>query len=202
MGLSSRSSSPMPSGRTRSRELGNPASGTARPRPRGRPRPAARARFSAIERPGDVPASGSWNTRPISLARRCSGQPLSSRPASRMVPASMGNAPATALSVVLLPDPLVPITTTKLPGSIASSRPRRARTSSGVPGLKVFQTSHISSNAISSAPHGLCFEAVRKRFGQHERRKHKDSRDELQIIGVETPAARRVPPSAGTRAIP
>ena len=95
-----------------------------------------------------MPASGSWKTRPISFARRCSGQPLISRPARRMVPASMRKVPATALSVVLLPDPLVPITTTKLPGSIVRSKPRKARTSSGVPALNVLQTPHISSNAM------------------------------------------------------
>ena len=127
----------MPSGRTRSRNSATLRRETARPRPRGRPRRAARARFSAIESDGEVPASGSWKTRPISLARRCSGQPVISRPASRIVPASTRNDPATAFRVVLLPEPLVPITTTKLPGSTVRSTPRRARTSSGVPGLNV-----------------------------------------------------------------
>ena len=37
-----------------------------------------------------------------------------SRPASRIVPASTLNDPATAFRVVLLPEPFVPITTTKL----------------------------------------------------------------------------------------
>ena len=41
-------------------KLGRVGAGRRRGRsPRGRPRPAARARFSAIDRAGDVPASGS-----------------------------------------------------------------------------------------------------------------------------------------------
>ncbi len=69
-------------------------------------------------------------------------------PASRIVPDSIGNDPATAFSVVLLPEPLVPITTTKLPGSSVRSTPRSARTSSGVPGLNVLKTPCSSSSAI------------------------------------------------------
>ena len=40
-------------------ELGDRRRETARPSPRRCPRPAARARFSAIDRAGEVPASGS-----------------------------------------------------------------------------------------------------------------------------------------------
>ena len=54
------------------------------PSPRRRPRRAARARFSAIDMSGAVPLNGFWKTRPISLARRCSGQRVTSWPAMRI----------------------------------------------------------------------------------------------------------------------
>ena len=119
-------------------ELGNPAPGD---------RAAEAARKAAAGGQGEVlgdreaPATcrRAGPERPGRSASRGGARAsrVISRPASRIVPASTGNDPATAFRVVLLPDPLVPITTTKLPGSIVRSTPRRARTSSGVPGLKV-----------------------------------------------------------------
>ena len=83
---------------------------SAQPRPRGRPRRAASARFSAIDMIGAVPLNGFWKTRPISDARRCSGQRVTSVPSRRIVPASTRNVPATAFSSVDLPEPFVPMT--------------------------------------------------------------------------------------------
>ena len=46
---------------------------TNQPRPRLLPRRNARAMFSWISMPAAVPFMGSWNTRPMYLARLCSG---------------------------------------------------------------------------------------------------------------------------------
>src|SRR6185437_15306325 len=62
-----------------------------------------------------------------------------------MAPASTGKLPATALSKVDLPDPLVPITITQDPSSIVRSTPQSAVTSFDVPGLNVLQTFLSSS---------------------------------------------------------
>ena len=67
---------------------------------------------------GAVPLNGFWNTRPIIAARRCSGQRVMSAPPRLIVPASTKNVPATALSSVDLPEPLVPMTTTNEPSSM------------------------------------------------------------------------------------
>ena len=56
----------------------------AQPSPRGWPRRAAMARFSAMVMFGAVPLKGFWKTRPMSRARLCSGQRVMSRPASVM----------------------------------------------------------------------------------------------------------------------
>ena len=50
---------------------------------------------------------------------------------------SMGQTPATALSMVDLPAPLPPMTVTKSPSSSVRSRPLRATFSLTVPALKV-----------------------------------------------------------------
>ena len=64
---------------------------------------------------GAVPLKGFWKTRPMSLARRCSGQAVMSSPASRICPWSSGKLPATALSSVDFPEPLPPRISTKAP---------------------------------------------------------------------------------------
>ena len=79
-----------------------------------------------------MPLNGFWKTRPISEARRCSGQRVRSRPARRMAPRSTKKVPATAFSSVDLPEPFVPMTITNPCGWIVRLTSRRARTSFGV----------------------------------------------------------------------
>ncbi len=86
-----------------------------------------------MESSGAVPLNGFWKTRPMAEARRCSGQRVTSRPPSRIAPESGGVVPATQFSMVDLPDPLVPMTTTNDPSSTFRSTPASARTSLGVP---------------------------------------------------------------------
>src|SRR5262249_11326480 len=129
-----------------------------------------------------VPLNGFWKTRPIRCARRCSGQRVTSRPASRIVPASTENAPATALRSVDFPEPLVPTTTRNEPSSSVRSTPRSARTSFGVPWLKVFATPRSSSTATSPQPPAD--------LGERERREHEDRGDQLQVVRVEPGAER------------
>src|SRR5262245_14429459 len=133
---------------------------------------------------GAVPLKGFWKTRPMSRARRCSGQCVTSRPARRIVPASSGNVPATALSSVDFPDPFVPITTTNDPGSIVKSMPASARTSFGVPSKNVLNALRISNIAWSLQYFGpqSC------QFGDDQRGQHEGRRNQLQIIGVESPS--------------
>ena len=88
---------------------------------------------------GAVPLKGFWKTRPMSVARRCSGQRVTSWPARRMLPRSTRNVPATAFSSVDLPEPFVPMTMTNEPGSMVRLTPCSARTSFGVPGWKVLR---------------------------------------------------------------
>ena len=123
-----------------------------------RPRRAASTRFSAIDIDGAVPLNGFWNTRPMSDARRCSGQrrDVRARPAESS-PRSTKNPPATALSSVDFPDPFVPMTMTNEPSSTVRSTPRSARTSFGVPALKVLKTLRSSSTATSPGlPRSSC----------------------------------------------
>ncbi len=101
------------------------------------PRRMARARFSSICMVAAVPIMGSWNTRPIYLARLCSGRLVTSAPPMEIVPRSAVHTPATALSRVDLPAPLPPMTVTNWPSSMWRSTPRRAVFSLTVPGLKV-----------------------------------------------------------------
>ena len=104
------------------------------------PRFDANAKFSATVKLGAVPANGSWKTRPIRCARRCSGHRVMSVLSTEIEPASSSNAPEIAACSVLLPEPLVPITTVNEPGASASVTPASARTSLAVPGLKVLRT--------------------------------------------------------------
>ena len=97
---------------------------------------------------GAVPLNGFWNTRPMNFARRCSGQRVMSVPSSTMEPSSTMNEPASALSSVDLPEPLVPMTTTNVPSSSARFTPCSARTSLGVSGLNVLRIVLIASIAL------------------------------------------------------
>lgn len=110
---------------------------TALPRPRPVPRRCARAMFSSMVRSSQVPAMGSWNTRATRLARAQTGLRVTSSSSIRICPLSIGRSPDTALRKVDLPAPLEPITVTNWPAGMSSDRPRRARVSMGVPGLKV-----------------------------------------------------------------
>ena len=85
------------------RDLAPALAAERRPRPPCRVRCAASARFSATVMLGAVPLNGFWNTRPISVARRCSGQRVMSFPSRRIVPWLGVNDPATALSRVDFP---------------------------------------------------------------------------------------------------
>ena len=95
------------------------------------------ARFSSIIMPAAVPIMGSWKTRPMYLARLCSGHFVMSVPAMTMLPASTRKVPAMEFISVDLPAPLPPMTVTKSPGERCSVTPRSAYFSVIVPGLKV-----------------------------------------------------------------
>ena len=73
-------------------------------------------------------------------ARTCSGMPVTSVPSMTTLPSSTGQTPATALSIVLLPAPLPPMTVTKSPGLRCRSMLLSAFFSLIVPGLKVLET--------------------------------------------------------------
>src|SRR5688572_10320403 len=103
-----------------------------------------------------------------------------------MAPASTGKLPATALSKVDLPDPLVPITITQEPSSMLRSIPQSACTSLDVPGLNVLQTFLSSSirhrfrlpsgNRLDGAR--LFFELGQK-SRQHQRNENKHGGDQF-----------------------
>src|SRR2546425_8655505 len=116
----------------------------------------------------------------MSVARRCSGQRVTSLPARQIVPVSTRNVPATALRSVDLPEPLVPMTMTKDPSVIVRSTLCRARTSFGVPALNVFEIPRISSIGHS----GFAFLQTLQEVGQDEGRKHENRSDQLQIIRI------------------
>ena len=116
-------------------------------RVRRRPRRAARARFSSMVMVGAVPSIGSWNTRPIMAARLCSLWRVMSTPSMLMLPPSISKAPAMALSMVLLPAPLPPMTVTKSPSFKRRLRPLSAVLAFIVPGLKVLET-FLSSSIV------------------------------------------------------
>src|SRR5947209_8255199 len=172
---------------TRSRSSETIRAGRSPPRPRPSPRRAASARFSATVMFGAVPLNGFWKTRPISFARRCSGQREMSWPAMDIAPRSSGNVPATALRSVDFPDPFVPMTVTKDPSSIVSETPLSARTSFGVPAKKVFSTSRNCS--MFSPLHSR--QELRQELRQHERAEDEERRHELQVVRIEAPSQRQ-----------
>ena len=114
----------------------------------GLPRRAARARFSSICMVAAVPIMGSWNTRPIYFARLYSGRAVTSTPSMRIFPVSTGKTPAMALSMVLLPAPLPPMTVTKSPSFMVRFRPFKATFWFTVPALKVLLIFFSSSIVI------------------------------------------------------
>ena len=136
---------------------------------------------------GAVPLNGFWNTRPMSFARRCSGQRVMFWPASMSLPASAMNVPATALSRVDLPEPFVPMMRRNEPRSSRSETSRNARTSLGVPGLNVLVMLVISSISDGGWLRiGGWLELAQQRRGD-QRHEHKRRGDELQIVGVQAP---------------
>src|SRR5262245_30625211 len=117
----------------------------------------------------------------MNLARRCSGQLVTSRPARRSVPSSTRNDPAAALRNVDFPEPLVPMTMTNEPASIARSTPSSARTSLAVQAEKVLRIP-MASNIPSSQQ---CPQAAHL-AGQNQGQNHEDRGEELQVIGIQT----------------
>src|ERR1051326_2734937 len=135
----------------------------------------------------------------MSFARWCSGQFVTSQPAKWMLPVSTRKVPAIAFNNVDLPEPLVPMTTTHEPSSMATSTPFSERTSFWVPGLKVLEILQISSTCGSRLPFLRFCQPIYnaggllhplQESGQHKRQQHKDRRDEFQIIGIQPPAQR------------
>src|SRR5512134_3669755 len=80
----------------------------------------------------------------MSRARRWAGHRVRSVPLTVMRPDSAISDPAMAFSRVDLPEPLLPRTTTKSPGSRVRSTPPSAVVWYGVPRLKVCASSRIS----------------------------------------------------------
>ena len=132
-----RFSRPRPRVARRSRYSSRCSALTARDRPREPPRRCARAMFSSMVRSSQVPAMGSWNTRATRWARSQTGRRVMSSPEMWMLPLSTLWSPEMVFRKVDLPAPLEPMTVTNWPSGISSDRPRRARVSMGVPGLKV-----------------------------------------------------------------
>src|SRR5215475_7638702 len=117
-------------------------------------------------------------------ARLCSGHRLISLPASEIEPESTGNDPATALSRVDFPEPLVPMMTTNEPGSTLRLTPSSARSSLGVPGLKVLRI--VSSSSMGRT---RSFEVVSlEQPGGDQRQENKQRGDEFQVVGIEAHA--------------
>ena len=83
---------------------------------------------------GAVPIIGSWNTRPMNAARLYSGSFVMFRPSIVMLPESTAKAPAMALSIVLLPAPLPPMTVTKSPSLSVRFKSNSAVLALTVPG--------------------------------------------------------------------
>ena len=87
---------------------------------------------------GEVPAIGSWKTRPMKRARWKSCSRVTSWPSIRTLPASGRSLPDTMFSSVDLPAPLLPITVMKSPAARSREIPSSATRSFTVPAKKVF----------------------------------------------------------------
>ena len=134
-----------------------------------------------------VPVMGSWKTRPRRAARLCSGRWVISRPPRVMVPLSIWKVPAMALSMVLLPAPLPPMTVMKSPLFRVRSTPASAILRMTVPGLKVFRRSLRTS--ISSA---MVFPSLQLPgedavfpVGHGQEDGHDQRGEQLQVVGVQ-----------------
>ncbi|KAF5037063.1 hypothetical protein DSECCO2_568590 [anaerobic digester metagenome] len=92
--------------------------------------------FWAMEPPAQVPMSGSWKTRPMKRARRCSGQRVTSVPSTAMLPESRAWVPARQDRKVDLPAPLEPMMVMKSPCSMSMDRSRMLCTSFTLPRWK------------------------------------------------------------------
>src|SRR5882724_3588588 len=114
----------------------------------------------------------------MSFARRCSGQWVMSSPAREIVPESTPSDPATTLSKVDFPEPFVPMMTTNDPSSTLRLTPCSARSSLGVPGLKVLLTLLISS---MGGP-GLAQVKKFDQLGRNQRQKDKHRSNQFQIV--------------------
>ena len=70
-----------------------------------------------------------WKVRAMPRpSRLCTGTPLRFVPRKRIAPAVSGKSPLTRFTVVLLPEPLGPISPKISPSATAKSRPSTART--------------------------------------------------------------------------
>src|SRR3569833_4436107 len=122
-------------------------------------------------------------------ARRCSGQLVISCPDTEILPASTLNVPATALSSVDLPEPLVPSTMRNVPVGMVRDTFRSARTSFCVPPLNVFDIRSICSIGLGCFRQCASAESDSPReIGCHQRRKNKDGGNQLKIIRIEAPS--------------
>ena len=129
----------MPSRATRSRNRFFSAGKTGANHPNQLLRPAASARFSSTVIPGALPRMGSWNSRPMTRARLCSGVRVMSFPSRRILPVSTMKLPAMALKRVDFPAPLAPIMVMKSPSATFSDRSSRGFLALMDPGLKVLE---------------------------------------------------------------
>src|SRR5215471_4358866 len=109
-------------------------------------------------------------------------------PAKLIEPLSTMNVPATAFSKVDLPEPLVPMMIRNEPVSSRSETPRRARTSLGVPGLKVFTILEISSMSGNGGLRGRL--EFPHQTGSDEGNENEGGCDKFQVVWIE-PAAQR-----------
>ena len=84
--------------------------------------------------PGALPRMGSWNSRPMTLARLCSAIMVTSAPSSMIRPVSTKKLPQMALNSVDLPAPFAPMMEMKSPFFTCSDTPSSATRASDVPG--------------------------------------------------------------------
>src|SRR5262245_17955203 len=109
-------------------------------------------------------------------------------PARLIEPVSTMNVPATAFSNVDLPEPFEPMMIKNEPVSSRSDTPRKARTSFGVPRLKVLAMLEISSMSGGGGLRGR-FQFAQQ-CGRDQRYEHKRGGYQFQIIRIQSPAQR------------
>src|SRR4030095_15860884 len=126
----------------------------------------------------------------MNFARRDSGHLVMSAPSTLIFPESTKKEPATAFNSVDFPDPFVPMMMTNDPSWTFSPTSRSARSSLGVPALKILLTLAISSMGRSGV-HPLLQRAQpfqQCRRNQCEKNEH--CRRQFQIIGIQSNAQR------------